>query len=152
MQSRLMVELHFYTPYQFTLMTEDAEWGDQFFYWGAGNHSTADTAHNPTWGEEDTVDQLFALMKQQFVDKNIPVVLVEFGAMRRAGQLPAGADLDLHLTSRAAWYQYVTRQALANGLLPYVWDAGSGVIDRNADPVAVSDTQVVDALRQWAGK
>jgi endoglucanase len=148
-QNRLMVELHFYTPFQFALMASDESWGNQFFYWGAGNHSTTDTAHNPTWGEEATIDSLFATVKNQFVNQGIPVVLGEFGARRRTDQL-SGADLELHLRSRAAWYRYVTEQGLANGILPYLWDAATDVIDRNSNTVA--DTQAMEALRQGAGK
>jgi endoglucanase len=147
-QNRLMVELHFYTPFQFTLMTNDASWGNQFFYWGAGNHSTTDTVHNPTWGEEATIDSLFATVKNQFVNQGIPVVLGEFATMRRTGL--SGADLELHLRSRAYWYQYVTQRALANGILPYAWDAVSDVMNRSNN--TVYDTQVMDALRRGAGK
>lgn len=154
-QDRMMVEVHFYTPYQFTLMSEDASWGNQFFYWGTDYHSSTDTNHNPTWGEEEWVDQLFAAMKNQFVDNGIPVVLGEYSAMRRTEQL-SGADLDLHLQSRAHWHSYVTQQALANGLLPFYWDAGglngnsSGIFDRNNN--TLFDVQTMDALLQGAGK
>jgi hypothetical protein len=41
--NRLMVEVHYYTPYQFCLMEKDADWGKMFYYWGAGFHSTTDT-------------------------------------------------------------------------------------------------------------
>jgi aryl-phospho-beta-D-glucosidase BglC (GH1 family) len=80
---RMMAEIHFYAPYNFALMTKDETWGNQAFYWGAGNHSTTDTTHNPTWGEEDYVDAQFASLKTTFVDKGIPVLLGEFAAQRR---------------------------------------------------------------------
>lgn len=152
--NRLMLEVHFYTPYQFTLMNEDQGWGNQFFYWGADFHSTTDTAHNPSWGEEETVDQLFSLMKSQFVDNGIPVILGEFSAMRRTDQL-SGDNLALHLASRAYFHQYVTEQANAYGLLPFYWDTGgldnfsSGIFDRNSN--SVFDQQTLDALNQGAG-
>jgi hypothetical protein len=138
---RLMAEVHYYTPWNFTGMTKDESWGNQFFYWGRGFHSTTDPAHNPTWGEEDTVDRLFGLMKQQFVDKGIPVVVGEFGAMRRDGL--AGDALQLHLASRAHYLEYVTRQANANALLPFYWDTG-GLLGRASN--AVLDQQALDAL------
>lgn len=153
--NRLMAELHFYTPYQFTLMSEDADWGKQFYYWGNGFHSTTDPERNATWGEESEVDRLFGLVKQQFVDKGIPVVLGEYTAQRRTGQL-SGADLDLHLASRAHFHRYVTQKALENGLLPFYWDAGgldtfsSGIFNRNT--LTVFDQQTLDALHQGAGK
>lgn len=119
---RMMAEVHFY-PYQFALMTEDASWGKMFYYWGAGLHSTTDTAHNPTWGEEAFVDQMFGLMRQQFGAKGIPVLLGEYGAIRR--DTLTGADYALHLQSRKRFLNYVTRQARANGIVPVYWDAGN---------------------------
>jgi len=153
--NRMMAELHFYTPYQFTLMSEDADWGKQFFYWGRNFHSTTDTSRNATWGEEDEVDRLFGIVKQQFVNKGIPVILGEYCAQRRTGQL-SGAALELHLASRAYFHRYVTQKALENGILPFYWDAGgldnfsSGIFNRNTN--TVFDQQTLDALRLGAGK
>ena len=56
-------------------MTQDESWGNQAFYWGAPNHSTTDTTHNPTWGEESYVDDQFAIIKAKFVDRDIPVIV-----------------------------------------------------------------------------
>lgn len=153
--NRMMAELHFYTPYQFTLMSEDADWGKQFFYWGRNFHSTTDTSRNATWGEEDEVDRLFGIVKQKFVNKGIPVILGEYCAQRRTGQL-SGAALELHLASRAYFHRYVTQKALENGILPFYWDAGgldnfsSGIFNRNTK--TVFDQQTLDALRLGAGK
>jgi endoglucanase len=49
---RMMVEIHSYTPFQFTLMNGDANWGKMFYYWGADHHSTIEPERNATWGEE----------------------------------------------------------------------------------------------------
>jgi len=143
--NKMMAEVHYYTPWNFCGMTEDASWGNQFFYWGANYHSTTDTAHNPTWGEEATVDANFALMKKQFVDKGIPVVIGEFGAITRTNL--TGDALKLHLASRAFYFKYVTKQAIANGLLPFFWDTG-GLINRSN--YTVSDQQALDGLIQGA--
>ena len=146
--SRMMAEVHFYTPFNFTLMDADQSWGRQFYYWGQGYHSTTDTNRNATWGEEALVDQLFALMKQQFTDKGIPVVLGEYGAMRRSAL--TGAALELHLASRAHYLKYVTQKASASGLLPFYWDAGgmgnngSAIFNRRA--LTVHDQLALDSL------
>jgi len=66
---RLMIEIHYYTPYQFTLMSADASWGKMFYYWGKGYHSTNDVTRNATWGEESDVERYFGLMKAKFIDK-----------------------------------------------------------------------------------
>ena len=143
--NRLMAEAHFYTPPNFCILNEDASWGKMFYYWGKDYHSTIEPDRNATWGEEETVDQQMALANQVFVSKGIPVVLGEYGAPRRTTPL----DLDLHLASRAHWMKYVTQKALANGLLPFLWDTGDLI---NRQTYAVKDQQGLDALLEAAGK
>jgi len=145
---RMMMEVHYYTPYQFTLMDKDADWGKMFYYWGASNRSTTDTERNPTWGEEADLDKLFKSMKTQFVDKGIPVILGEFGAIRRSNL--TGNNLAIHLASRAYYFQYVVKQAKANGIVPFYWDEGNigsngfGIFNRNNTTVA--DHQALKGL------
>jgi hypothetical protein len=141
-----MAEIHYYTPFNFTGMTKDADWGKQAFYWGAPNLSNSDTEHNPTWGEEATVDALFGLMKAQFVDKGIPVIVGEFGAINRADTL-TGKALKLHQASRVYYLQVVTQRALALGLVPFYWDTG-GLFDRSNN--LVRDQAALDALMAGA--
>ncbi|WP_331346799.1 glycoside hydrolase family 5 protein [Cellvibrio sp. UBA7661] len=145
--NKLMVEIHFYSPWNYTGMTKDETWGNQFFYWGKGFHSTTDTTHNPTWGEEDYVDTQFARIKTQFVDKGIPVIMGEYGLGVRK-QL-TGDDLKLHLDGRAYYLKYVTQQAIANGMVPFLWDTGE-LLDRTNNTVL--DQKAFDALMQGAGK
>jgi endoglucanase len=143
--NRMMAEVHCYTPWNFCGMEKDESYGKMFYYWGAGNHSTTDTTHNPTWGEETTVDANFALMKKQFVDKGIPVIIGEFGAITRTNL--TGDALKLHLASRAYYFKYITKHAIANGCLPFFWDTG-GLINRNN--YSVSDQLALDGLIQGA--
>lgn len=116
---RLMFEDHFY-PYQYTLMTKDDTWGNQFYYWGQGNHSTTDAAHNPTWGEEAFVDSEFTILKRMFVDKGMPVILGEFGAGLRTTL--TGDNLALHKKGRLAFYKYVSKSGRGHGVIPFAWD------------------------------
>ncbi|MEM0576636.1 cellulase family glycosylhydrolase [Flavobacterium polysaccharolyticum] len=145
--NRMMAEVHFY-PYQFTLMTKDESWGKMFYYWGAGNHSTTDTERNPTWGEEADVDKFFKSMKTQFVDKGIPVILGEFGAIKRD---LTGDALTLHLKSRADFLKYVVKQSKANGMIPFYWDAGFMGVNTmtifNRTNNTVYDAQALTALQ-----
>jgi endoglucanase len=147
--NRQMAEVHFYSPWNFAGMDKDETWGNQQFYWGAPNHSTTDTAHNPTWGEEAYVDDQFALMKAKFVDHDIPVIVGEFAALKRGAPL-TGADLALHLKSRLYYHQYVVKSAVGHGLRPFFWDVGNegGVFNR-ADNT-VSDEDGLMALQQGA--
>jgi endoglucanase len=57
-------------------------------------------------------------MKTAYVDKGIPVILGEFGAMRRTEY--AGAE-----AYRLAWDKYIARSAWTHGMVPIYWDAGA---------------------------
>lgn len=141
--NRMMVEIHYYTPWNFTGMTKDESWGKMFYYWGKGYHSTTDPDHNPTWGEESDVDKYFKMMKTQFVDKGIPVVMGEYGCGVRTNL--TGEALTLHKASRAYYFKYLTKQAKANGMLPFFWDTG-GMLDRRNNTVI--DQQGLDGIIQ----
>jgi endoglucanase len=145
---RMMVEVHYYSPWNFAGLTKDETWGKMFYYWGTGFHSATDTERNATWGEEADLEKNFKLMKTQFVDKGIPVLLGEFGAIRRTTL--TGDALTLHLNSRAYYLKTVVKTAKANGLLPFYWDEGSlgnngfGIMNRTDN--TVFDTQALNAL------
>jgi len=65
-----------------------------------------------------------------------------------------GDALTLHLASRAYYLNYVTRQAKANGILPFYWDNGGtsnnscGIFNRSS--LTVFDQQALDALVEAA--
>ena len=140
---RMMAEIHYYTPYQFCLMNEDADWGKMFYYWGAGHHSDIEPDRNATFGEEDDVNNLFGLMKTKFVDNGIPVILGEYGAYRRGNSDNVPADLETHNDAVDHWITYVTKQAIASGCKPFFWDTG-GALDRAN--YTVKDQRTIDAL------
>lgn len=120
---RLMVEIHYYSPYQFTLMSSDASWGKMFYFWGQGYHHPTRTDRNSTWGEEDYMEAQFRKMKTKFIDQGIPVLLGEFCAMKRTGYPDlTGADLDLHLQGRTYFHETVVSTANRHGLKPVFWD------------------------------
>ncbi len=121
---RLMMEVHFYDPYNFTLNENSSIW-----QWGA---SATNAANTETWANEAWVDAQFQKMKTRYVDAGIPVILGEFGAIRRTEF--SGAE-----TYRTNWARYVARSAWTHGAVPVWWDAGSpsanhstGLLDRNS--------------------
>lgn len=144
--NRMIVEIHYYTPWNFCGMTKDETWGSMFYYWGKGYHSTTDVAYNATWGEESDVEKYFGLMKTQFVDKGIPVIIGEFGAMIRSTL--TGANLTLHLASRQYYYKYIVNSAIKKGLIPFCWDTGA-LLNRNTG--AVSDPNTLNGIMLGAG-
>jgi hypothetical protein len=113
------------------------------YYWGEGYHSEIEPERNATYGEEAAVDASMALAKTKFVDKGVPVILGEYGAYRRDNAQHVPQDLQAHNNSVDYWITYVTKRALANGLIPFWWDTG-GALDRTN--YTVKDQRTIDAL------
>ncbi|MBN1117189.1 MAG: glycoside hydrolase family 5 protein [Bacteroidales bacterium] len=143
---RLMVEVHYYTPYQFCLMQEDAVWGKKFYYWGRDYHSSSDTSRNADWGEESEMEELFGLMKTKFIDKGIPVILGEFGAYKRILNPPS--DQELHNSSVEYFNKYLVKTALNNGIIPFFWTINMGLFNRSTGEIV--DPGLLNALMQGA--
>ena len=116
---RLMIEVHYYAPWQFWGMEKDESWGKVFYYWGAGNHVSG-SQHNATWGEESYVEEELEKMKKNFGDKGIPVYIGEFGANWR--QMPAGENQEKHDASIKSHYKCVVQKAMEKGMVPVIWD------------------------------
>jgi endoglucanase len=146
---RLMVEVHYYSPYQFTLMSEDAVWGNMFYFWGLGYHSATLPSRNATWGEEAYLNAQFQKMTTKFVSQGIPVMIGEFTVGRRTtASYPdlTGVHLDLHLASRTYFHKYVADSARSHGLSPFVWDVPGGAQLFNWTTGATDDPDNVTAL------
>lgn len=124
--NRMFVEVHYYDPWDFCGQETDgiALWGDPYKTFGTES----------TWGQEDYMDAQFAKMKAKFVDNGYPVILGEYGVIRRSNL--TGDALTHHLDSRAYYLQYITESAKNHGMLPFVWDNGTtdnygfGIISR----------------------
>jgi aryl-phospho-beta-D-glucosidase BglC (GH1 family) len=140
--NRLMLEVHYYEPYQFCIMEKDAAWGKLFYYWGKNYHSKTDTIHNAKYGEERAVDEHLELMKRKFYDRGIPVIIGEFGAYKR--KLPEGADQKLHEQSIEHFQRYFVEKAMSKGLIPFYWDVNKGIFDRGTGKIL--DKEILDAV------
>lgn len=144
---RMMVEVHYYDPPQFAILTQDASWGNMFYYWGTGYHSSTDVSRNATYGEESYLDSNFNLMKTKFVNNGIPVIIGEFAAPQRS--LSSPSDNTLAQDSRRYFYRYIVSSAKQHGLIPFVWDINEGMYDRGS--ATVLDQGIIDALNQGNG-
>ncbi|MDE6632343.1 MAG: cellulase family glycosylhydrolase [Muribaculaceae bacterium] len=138
---RLMVEAHFYSPYNFNMMTEDASWGKVAWYWGKDNH-VAGSDRNSTWGEEDYVRDQMQLMKTHFVDKGYPTVLGEYCVCEDRSNLP-GVDKEKHHASQLHWNRVVTREAKNAGCVPFFWETGGDINRRDG---SINRTYQLDGL------
>lgn len=149
-EGRLMMEVHYYNPWQFWGMEKDEDWGNVFYYWGSGNHVEG-SKHNATWGEEADLRSQLQKMKTKFGDKGIPVYIGEFGANWRivSGE---GESQEKHDASIKAHYKAFCQTALEMGMVPVIWDINycnrpsMTLIDRNN--LKVYNTLMMDGIRE----
>ena len=160
----LMIEVHYYSPPQFTGVWEGPNGDEPFYFWGAANHVPSGTykKYNCTWGEESYVREQFDMMKKNFVDKGIPVILGEYGANWR--QFSNTSIQKKHDASIRLFHKTINEEAVKRGIIPYVWDInnpnryGTGgimcIIDRSKP--AVFDQNSLDGILEgsaatWGG-
>lgn len=138
---RLMVEVHHYDPYDFTLNTNNT-----CIYWGSPYPSQSACS----WAQEDYIDDLFSRVSTQWTAKGIPVIMGEYGAIKRTSLNDPDA-----IASREYWLEYNTAAAKNNGVIPIYWDNGYAgdnglaLFDRNTG--AIVDQGGLSALMEGAG-
>jgi len=131
--NRLIVETHYYDPYDYTLNTSGP-----CLAWGAPYTQYSNCA----WAQEAYVDDLFSQVKTKWVSAGIPVIIGEYGVIKRSG---------LDLNSRLYWNKYINQAAKLNGFKTFYWDNGTSefaIFDRNTG--AIVDQALLDAIKQGA--
>lgn len=108
-KERLMMEVHYYDPYNFALNEKSniTQWGK----------IAKDTSKTDNWGDESYADNQFLKMKANFTDKNIPVIIGEYGAISRT-------DVEDFEIYREYYIDYITRSIINHGHVPFYWDNG----------------------------
>jgi endoglucanase len=117
---KLFLSVHYYTPWQFVGLNEDASWGKMI----------------PTWGSADDVKQLneqFKKLNDYCVRNDIPAFIGEFAICSNKEE-----------PSRRRWMTAVATAAVQRKMVPVIWDIGSGVSRRA--PYAPND-ELLDVLR-----
>lgn len=133
---RLMVEIHYYDPWLFCGLDKDESWGKMAYFWGEGNLQ-AGSDRNTNHTVKDMQTQ-FGKMKKAFVDKGIPVLMGEYGAIMRHSELK-GDELKAHNKSRADWDRAATREAKNYGLVPVFWDTPNFFFNRTNGKIVLQD-------------
>ena len=150
---KLAIEVHLYYPWNFWGMTEDADWGNVFFYWGKENHVSS-SSHNATYGEESDVIRIADRLKTCFVDKGIPVINGEYGIIWRTitGE---GESQEKHNASIKTYYKTMNRVCMERGIVPIVWDTNSSginqmtVLDRSTR--TIFNPYMMEGIREGIG-
>ena len=104
--NRLMVAVHDYDPYDYTLASPlKSQWGH-----------TADPAKRCSDKDEENIVWTFDQLKQTYIDKGIPVYLGEMGCSRHAKE---------DLPFQEYYMEYFCKAAADRGLPMYLWDNGA---------------------------
>jgi endoglucanase len=109
---RLILEVHYYDPYNFTINSNST-----VYTWG--NAASGSEA----WANEAYADGQFQKMKTNFVDNHCAVIIGEYGVMARLNL--GSSDLNAtHALYRQYYTKYITHSIVAHGLVPFIWDSG----------------------------
>jgi endoglucanase len=120
-KNHLIMEVHYYDPYDFTINENS-----KITQWGK---IATDASKTETWANETYADTKFNQMKTKFVDNGIPVIVGEYAAMART-------DVADHSIYREYYLKYITQSMINHNIIPFYWDAGftgnhgSGLFDR----------------------
>ncbi|BFM21359.1 cellulase family glycosylhydrolase [Gilvimarinus japonicus] len=106
---RLLMEVHYYDPYNFTLNQNS-----NITQWGA---IATDPNVTETWANESYVNAQFQRMKNNFVDQGVGVILGEYGVISRP-------NVQGHEVYRNYWNEYITESAVEHDMVPVYWDNG----------------------------
>ncbi|MDR3021057.1 MAG: glycoside hydrolase family 5 protein [Treponema sp.] len=144
---RQIVTFHYYDPYEFAIEGSRAEWGSK--------------------EDREKVDEDFAPFKEKYIDKGIPVIIGESGAVRqlylqRGSQCSSDkAKEEKARQCRLDYISYVYGKAKEYGLVPIYWDTGDfsgegekfGLFDRmTGKPNSDESAEVLKAIRAGGKK
>lgn len=107
-KNRCAVSVHYYTPSTFAILEKDADWGKCRKTWG-------------TDADLKELDRYMDMMKANFVDKGIPVIIGEYGCPQKNKDKES---IRKYVTSVAA-------AAYERDMCPVLWDVTNAFYNRN---------------------
>ncbi len=137
--NRLIVEIHHYDPYDYTLNPSGPclAWGSSFPQYS-----------QCAWAQEAYHTDLFSQVRNKWVANGIPVIIGEWGV---------GGRPNLNMASREYYYEFLTRTAQQNGIKTFVWDIGvppsqsGGNALLNRSTGAIVDQGALNAIMRGVG-
>ncbi len=102
-QDKLLISVHYYTPWSFCGMIKDESWGRPTWTWG----------HRLDYFQ---LNDLFDKMAAFCEDTGLPAVIGEFGVAP-----------EKEAESRVKWLEAVMEASLTRNMVPLLWDTGSEI-------------------------
>lgn len=133
---RIMISVHYYDPYNFTL---DESISSATLQWGQYAYEKYDN-----WGQEDYADKQMEKLYEKFVSQGYPVVIGEMGVGDKSH------INEISNQFRRYWLEYMVNAARKNGCIPVYWDNGwngrngFGVFNRQS--CEVSQPELIEAM------
>jgi endoglucanase len=121
---KMLISVHYYTPWPFAGMTHDESWGKMRSTWG-------------TPADIEELNRLFDSMEAFSKRNDIPVFVGEFA--------PAYGKDPL---SRARWMLGVADAAMSRNMVPVLWEIGQDISRRPPYPPSVPLKVMLQKLRQ----
>lgn len=103
--NKLMVAIHYYAPYEYTLEYQYQQWG----------HAAAKSL-TTSYGQESDCRTQMAKLNTRYISKGIPVYIGEMGNVNRLDK--TGEKF------RAYYFEYVAKCIHDNGMAAILWDNG----------------------------
>ncbi len=125
--NRCAVSVHYYTPADFAILEENADWSKARSTWG----TEADFAE---------LNKNMDMLKNTFIDNDIPVIIGEYGCPKKNKN---EESVRLFLTS-------VCREAYERQLCPVLWDVTG--LHYNRDTCKMYDTQLKNSFNDIINK
>ena len=125
--NRCAVSVHYYTPADFAILEENADWSKARSTWG----TEADFAE---------LNKNMDMLKNTFIDNDIPVIIGEYGCPKNNKN---EESVRLFLNS-------VCREAYERQLCPVLWDVTG--LHYNRDTCKMYDTQLKTSLNDIINK
>lgn len=134
-EDRLLVAVHYYDPYEYTLNDKYSEWGH-----------TADPSKKESYGDEADLRAVFNSLRTKFTDNGIPVYLGEVGNVHRSSERAEAF--------RKYYLEYMCKAAKTYGMAPFFWDNGatgagrecSGIINHSTGEYINNGKEIIDVM------
>lgn len=135
-ENRLMISVHFYDPYNFTLNENMSSAKTQWGKYAVENYDRQ--------GQENHVENMMRRLNEVFVSRGYPVIIGEMGVQDKSHISETFGEF------RRYWLEYVVNTAKKNGCIPIYWDngyngaKGFGLINRRS--LTVTEPELIAAM------
>ena len=144
--NKRMLEVHFYDPFDYTLMTTDESWGTWRAFWGSGYHVSQQlTERNARLDGEESAVQAQLNKMTYFTNLGIPVLIGEYKAEIKPSNLGlTGLYKDQNYRSCTHWDKFIVNAITSRGFTGTCWNIQNDLFHESTG--AVLDSNLLNAM------